>query len=56
MRFIKPFLIAGLLLWTGFLAGCDNQPPRMKNQPTNLNSGEPKINLPGHSKPFGAGQ
>jgi hypothetical protein len=36
MRSLRPFLIAGLLLITGLLAGCNRQPPRMKGQPTDL--------------------
>jgi hypothetical protein len=55
MRSLRPFLIAGLLLVSGLLVGCDQQPPRMKNQPTNLNSGENKINVPGKKKAFDAG-
>jgi hypothetical protein len=56
MRFLKPLLVAGLLLMTGLLVGCSRQPPRMKNQPTNLESGETKIELPGKKKPFSAAQ
>jgi hypothetical protein len=56
MRFLKPFLIGGLLLAAGLLAGCGQEPPRMKNQPTNLNSGETQIELPGKKKPFNAAQ
>jgi hypothetical protein len=56
MRFLKPFLIAGLLLMTGLLAGCSRQPPRMKNQPTNTDSGELKIELKGKKKTFDAAQ
>jgi hypothetical protein len=36
MHPLRPFLLAGLLLITGLLVGCDRQPVRMKNQPTNL--------------------
>jgi len=36
MRFLRPFLITSLLLITGFLVGCNKQPERMKNQPTDL--------------------
>jgi hypothetical protein len=39
MRALWPLLIAGLLLLTGLLVGCNQEPERMKNQPTNL---EPK--------------
>ena len=56
MRFVKPFLIAGLLLMTVPLAGCSREPPRMKNQPTNLGAGDTKIELPGKKKPFNAAQ
>jgi hypothetical protein len=51
MRFLKPFVIAGLLAAT-LLAGCSRQPPRMKNQPANRDSGEIRIELPGKKKPF----
>jgi hypothetical protein len=37
MRSRWPFLIAGLMLLTGLLAGCNKEPPRMKNQPATLN-------------------
>ncbi len=44
MHSLRPFLIAGLiaglLLSTGLLVGCNQQPQRMKNQPTNLGQGE----------------
>lgn len=56
MPFFKPFLIAGLLLTTAFLAGCSREPPRMKNQPTNLGSGDRKIDLPGKQKSFNAAE
>lgn len=52
MRFLKSFAIAGLLLTVGFLAGCSREAPRMKNQPTNPNSGETKFDLPGKKKSF----
>jgi hypothetical protein len=50
MRFLKPILISVLLLLTGLLAGCSQQPPRMKNQPTNVDSGDTPIELPGKKK------
>ncbi len=53
MRFLRPFLIAGLLLMTGLLVGCDKQPERMKNQPTNLelkDGGEEKTLPKGQKK------
>jgi hypothetical protein len=56
MRFLKLFLIAGFLLMAGFLAGCGREPLRMKNQPTNPDSGETQIELPGKKKPFSAAQ
>ena len=56
MRFFKPVLIAGLLLVTGLPAGCSREPPRMKNQPTNLSSGDTRLELPGKKKPFNAAQ
>ena len=55
MRRLKLFPIVSLLLAAGLLAGCNHQPQGMKNQPTNLKSGEIKINLPGKKKPFDAG-
>jgi hypothetical protein len=39
-------LAAGLLLFAALLAGCSKQPPGMKNQPTGIKSGAPKITLP----------
>ena len=54
MRFLKPFLIAGLLLMVGFLAGCSRESPRMKNQPTNPNSDGTKLELPGKKKSLDA--
>jgi hypothetical protein len=51
MRFLKPFLIAGLLAGM-LLAGCNRQPPRMKNRPANRGPGETRIDLPGKKKPF----
>jgi hypothetical protein len=56
MRYLTSFLIAGLLLMAGLLAGCGREPPRMKNQPTNLGPGETKIELRGKKKPFDAAQ
>jgi hypothetical protein len=56
MRFLKLFLIASLLTMAGLLAGCSREPPRMKNQPTNLDSGETQIELPGKKKSFSAAQ
>jgi hypothetical protein len=55
MRSLRPLLIAGLLLTIGLQVGCNRPPESMKNQPTNLNSGETKINLPGKKKDFDAG-
>jgi hypothetical protein len=52
MCFLRRFLIAGLLLLTGLLVGCDQQPKRMKNQPTDLQSDEVEIHLPGKKKPI----
>ena len=56
MRLLKPLLIASLLLMTGLFAGCSREPPRMKNQPTNRDSGETQIELPGKKKPWNAAQ
>jgi hypothetical protein len=56
MRFLKTFLIAGLMLMAGCLVGCNKAPPRMKGQPTNLNSGDIKVPLPDKAKVFPAGQ
>ncbi len=56
MRFLKPLLIAGLLLAAGLVAGCGGEPPRMKNQPTNPDSGETQIELPGKKKSWNAAQ
>ena len=39
MRSLWPFLIASLLLMTWLSVGCNKKPPRMKNQPTNLDPG-----------------
>jgi hypothetical protein len=52
MRFLKSFPIAGLVLMAGFLAGCGGEPPRMKNQPTNPNSVDTKLEMPGKKKTF----
>jgi hypothetical protein len=52
----RPFAIAGLLLLTGLLVGCDRPPPRMKNQPTGRDSGETRIELPGKKKPLTGGR
>jgi hypothetical protein len=56
MRFLKAFPIAGLVLMTGLFVGCSQQPPRMKNQSTTLDSGETKVQLPGKKKAFDAAQ
>jgi hypothetical protein len=52
MRLLKPVLIAGLL--AALLAGCNRQPPRMKNQPANPDPGDTRIEMPGKKKPFHA--
>jgi hypothetical protein len=54
MRLLKRFPIAAFLLMTGVLVGCNQQGPRMKNQPANQTSGETKIELPGKKKSFDA--
>jgi hypothetical protein len=56
MRSLRLLPITGFLLLTGLLVGCSKESPRMKNQPTNLNSGETKMTLPGKKKAFDAGQ
>jgi hypothetical protein len=56
MRFLDRFLVAGLLLAAGLIAGCGGEPPRMKNQPTHPDSGETQIELPGKKKSFNAAQ
>jgi hypothetical protein len=56
MRALRPLLLSGLLLIAGLLVGCDQQPPRMKDQPTNLGSGETKVHLPGKKKSFDGAQ
>ncbi len=52
MRTLRLVLLAGLLLLTGLLGGCDQQPERMKNQPDDLKSGEIEVHLPGMNKPI----
>jgi hypothetical protein len=54
MRLPRPFLFVGVLLVVGFLMGCSGESPRMKNQPTNPNSGDTRIDLPGKKKSFDA--
>jgi hypothetical protein len=39
MCFFRAPLIACFLLVAGLLVGCDHQPPRMKNQPPDLDPG-----------------
>jgi hypothetical protein len=56
MRLHKLVLIASLLLMAGLLPGCSREPLRMKNQPTNPDSGETQIELPGKKKPFNVAQ
>jgi hypothetical protein len=51
MRSLRPLLIAGLLVATGLLVGCNRQPERMKNQPPDLKAGETEFQLPGMKKP-----
>jgi hypothetical protein len=52
MRSLWPLLVVGLLPFTGLLAGCNKAPPRMKDQPTNLKSGEIEVHRPWMKKPI----
>jgi hypothetical protein len=59
MRSLWPFLLVGLLLMTGLLVGCNQQPERMKNEPTNLepkNGGFDKTMPGGQTKHFEGAQ
>jgi hypothetical protein len=49
MRALRPLVIASVLL-AGVLLGCDKPREEMKNQPTNLKSGDTKITLPNKKK------